>query len=197
MEEVLPREFYTRDPKIVAMNLLGKTMVRVLDGFYLRGMIAETEAYYGENDPASRARGGMKKHNMPMWGEPGRAFIYGVHGNWLLNIVAHEPNGVGAVLIRALEPLEGIEVMAANRGINDIRRLTNGPGRLTKALKIDKSMNYLDLTSRNSQLFITSGREIDHREIGRSHRIGVRIDLDEKLRFFIKGNEFVSRGARR
>ncbi|MBS7640168.1 MAG: DNA-3-methyladenine glycosylase [Candidatus Bathyarchaeia archaeon] len=193
MKEALPREFYIRDPKIVAINLLGKILVRVLDSFYLSGMIVETEAYYGEDDPASRARGGMKKYNMPMWGEPGRAFIYGVHGNWLLNIVAHEPNGVGAVLIRALEPLEGIEVMAANRGTNNIRRLTNGPGRLTKALKIDRSMNYLDLTSRNSQLFITGGREIDPREIGWSHRIGVRVDLDEKLRFFIKGNEFVSR----
>lgn len=79
----------------------------MLNASCLKGVIVETEAYYGENDPASRARGGMKRYNVLMWGEPGITFIYMVHGNWLLNIVAHEPGSVGAVLIRALEPPRG------------------------------------------------------------------------------------------
>lgn len=190
---ILPKEFYVRDPKVVAIELLGKILVRILNGSYLKGIIVETEAYYGEGDPASRARGGMKRYNMPMWGEPGRAFVYMVHGNWLLNVVAHEPGGVGAVLIRALEPLEGIGMMAANRGTSDIRALTSGPGKLTRALRIDGSMNHLDLTSTESPLFIINGKRIDSSEVGRSHRIGVSMDLSEELRFFIRGNKFVSR----
>ncbi|MEM2320403.1 MAG: DNA-3-methyladenine glycosylase [Candidatus Bathyarchaeia archaeon] len=192
-ERILPREFYARDPKTVALNLLGKVLVRILNASCLKGVIVETEAYYGENDPASRARDGMKRYNAPMWRELGITFIYMVHGNWLLNVVAHEPGGVGAVLVRALEPLEGIEIMMANRGTSDIRGLTNGPGRLTKALKVDGNMNFLDLTSNKSPLFIIDGREIDLREIERSHRIGVRLDLNEELRFFIRGNKFVSK----
>lgn len=192
-ERILPREFYARDPKTVALNLLRKVLVRMINASCLKGIIVETEAYYGENDPASRARGGMKRYNALMWGEPGITFIYMVHGNWLLNIVAHEPGGVGAVLVRALEPLEGIEIMMANRGTNNIRSLTNGPGRLTKALKVDGSMNSLDLTSNKSPLFIIDGRKIGPREIERSHRIGVSLDLNEELRFFIKGNKFVSK----
>lgn len=192
-KRVLPKEFYARDPKLVAIDLLGKILVRILDGTRLSGMIVETEAYYGENDPASRARGGMRAYNKPMWGEPGRTFIYMVHGNWLLNVVAHEPGLVGAVLIRALEPIEGIDIMMSNCGKSCIKGLTSGPGRLTKALRIDCSLNYVDLTNGDGPLFIVDNRRVDPEEIGRSHRIGVRIDLEEELRFFIKGNEYVSR----
>ena len=111
---VLPREFYERDPEAVARGLLGKRLLRKLKGEALRGIIAETEAYYGLEDPASRAFHGMKAYNRLMWSEPGRAFIYNVHNNWLMNIVTHEAGKVGAVLIRAIEPIEGIEVMKRN-----------------------------------------------------------------------------------
>ena len=188
---VLPREFYVRDPKDAALNLLGKIVVRRLSDQILEGIIVETEAYYGLNDPASRARDGLKNYNAPMWGKPGLAFIYNVHNNWMFNVVAHKPNHVGAVLIRAIEPLTGIEIMKANRGISDINKLTNGPGKLTKALKIDKGLNLTDLTNIESPIFIADGLIVH--KIGRSHRIGVKKDLDEKLRFYIEDNPFVSR----
>ncbi|MEM1544069.1 MAG: DNA-3-methyladenine glycosylase [Candidatus Bathyarchaeia archaeon] len=193
--KTLPREFYARNPKTVAIELLGKILVRRLGNAHLKGIIVETEAYYGIDDPASRAREGMKRYNMPMWDTPGLAFIYNVHNNWMLNVVAHEPNSVGAVLIRALEPLSEIELMMANRRVNNIIKLTSGPGRLTRALKIDKELNCVDLTMSEGPLFIVDG-EVAH-EIGSSHRIGVRRDLNEELRFYIKGNPFVSVSERR
>ncbi len=188
---LLPKKFYARDPKVVALNLLGKILVRRLGVHFLEGVIVETEAYYGIEDPASRAKNGMKKYNAPMWSKPGIAFIYNVHNNWMFNVVAHEPNSVGAVLVRAIEPLKGIVIMKTNRGISDINNLANGPGRLTKALKIGKELNCTDLTKSASPLFITVGKPV--RRIGRSHRIGVKRDLDEKLRFYIKDNPFVSK----
>jgi len=103
----LPRSFYERDPAVVARELLGKVLIRRLASQVLSGKIVETEAYYGENDPASKAYKGRKTFNEPMFREVGRTFIYMVHGNWLLNIVAHPKGEVGAVLIRALEPLQG------------------------------------------------------------------------------------------
>ena len=189
--KALPREFYMRNPKNAALGLLGKILVRRLSDQILGGIIVETEAYYGLNDPASRAKNGLKNYNAPMWGKPGLAFIYNVHNNWMFNVVAHEFGCVGAVLIRAIEPLKGIEIMKANRGVSDINKLTNGPGKLTKALKIDKRLNLTDLTNIESPVFIVDGVVVQ--KIGRSHRIGVKKDLDEKLRFYIEGSPFVSR----
>jgi DNA-3-methyladenine glycosylase len=188
---ILDRKFYERDQEVVAKELLGKRLIRRLDRHILEGLIVETEAYYGLDDPASRAYQGLKKYNRLMWDEPGRAFIYNVHKYWMLNIVTHNPNQVGAVLIRAIEPIEGIEVMKRNRAVTKLFNLTNGPGKLTIALMIDKSVNGDLVTSYKNKLFVTdSGR---NPIIGRSNRIGVRRDLVRKLRFFIKGNKFVSR----
>jgi len=188
---VLPKEFYERDPEAVARDLLGKRLVRRLDSKALEGIIVETEAYYGSDDPASRAFQGVKNYNRSMWGEPGRTFIYNVHKYWMLNIVAHEPNKVGAVLIRAIEPTIGIDVMKRNRPVRELTELTNGPGKLTTALKIDKGLNGVPVTSCESEIIITNN-EIEL-EVGRTHRIGVKKDLPKKLRFFIKGNKFVSK----
>ena len=190
-QEALNREFYIRDPEIVAKDLLGKRLVRKLNERFLEGIIVETEAYYGLDDPASRAYHGIKKYNKPMWKEPGRTFIYNVHKYWMLNIVTHEQNKIGAVLIRAIEPTKGIEVMKRNRSIQNKFNLTNGPGKLTVALRIDKNLNGAPVTSGENEIFILNTKM--EREIGCSHRIGVRKDLDRKLRFFIKGNKFVSR----
>jgi len=188
---LLKKRFYERDPKIVARGLLGKKIVRRFGNISLEGLIIETEAYYGSKDPASRAFYGMKNYNKSMWGEPGSIFIYNVHNNWMFNIVAHEFRKVGAILIRALEPLKGIEVMKVNRGVGDLRLIASGPGRLSRALNIDKSLNNKTVTSDHSEIFIVDNNiEFD---IGTSYRIGVKIDLDEKLRFFIKGNKYVSR----
>jgi len=118
-----------------------------------------------------------------------------VHANWLLNIVAHMEASVGAVLIRALEPLEGIEVMKKNRDTKDKRDLTSGPGKLTKALAITNELNGIDVTRTNEQLMLVRG-EIESFSIGSSPRIGVKADLPQELRFYIKRNIFVSRYLR-
>jgi len=190
--KVLPREFYERDPAEVARGLLGKMLLRRLDSQILSGKIVETEAYYGEEDPASKAYRGRKKFNEPMFLDAGKTFIYMVHGNWLLNIVAHPRGGVGAVLIRAIEPLAGIALMMRNRGVNSLERLTNGPGRLSKAMAITKELNGIDVTDENSVLKIVEG-EPEGFEIASTHRIGVRHDLPRKLRFYVVGNKYVSK----
>jgi len=190
--KVLPKDFYERDPALVAKELLGKILVRRLGSEVLSGKIVETEAYYGKNDPASRAYTGRKIFNELMFLDVGKAFIYMVHANWLLNIVAHLKNDVGAVLIRAIEPLEGIEIMRKNRKVEDIRNLTSGPGKLTKALAITKEQNGIDVTERSSELTIAEGK-MESFEIETSHRIGVKNDLLRELRFFVKENKFVSK----
>ncbi len=189
--ETLIRSFYRRSPEQVAMDLLGKRLVRRIEGARLSGLIVETEAYYGPEDPASRAREGRKNYNRLMWSLPGLAFIYNVHNYWMFNIVAHRDGEAGAVLIRAIEPKEGIEIMKKNRKVEDIIQLTNGPGKLTRALRIDKSLNGTDVTDERSEIFIAD-RE-GRFEVASSHRIGVKRDLNRELRFYIKGNRFVSR----
>jgi DNA-3-methyladenine glycosylase len=126
-----------------------------------------------------------------MWSEPGKVFIYNVHKYWMFNIVAHERGKIGAVLIRALEPTKGIEIMKTHRPVKKVRDLTNGPGKLTIALKIDKSLNGNPVTSYESEILILNN-EMEFK-IGSSYRIGVTKDLERRLRFFIKGNKFVSR----
>ncbi len=187
----LPKRFYERNPEQVAEGLLGNILVRKLGAELLSGLIVETEAYYGSEDPASRARHGKRSYNRLMWAEPGLTFIYNVHKYWMLNVVAHELNLVGAVLVRALEPVDGLNVMKRNRGIEELKELTNGPGKLTVALEIDKRLNGVPVTSWKSGITIAENR-MDF-GIGRSHRVGVRKDLARKLRFYIEGNRFVSR----
>lgn len=191
MSKVLSQEFYARDPAIVANELLGKRLIRSLENNLLEGIIVETEAYYGLADPASRAYHGIKDYNRLMWKEPGRAFIYNVHKYWMFNIVAHRLKQIGAVLVRAIEPTRGIDVMKRNRPVRKMFELTNGPGKLTKAFAIDKSLNGVPVTSRQGNITIADNK-IEF-ETGRSHRIGVKKDLERKLRFYIKANRFVSR----
>jgi DNA-3-methyladenine glycosylase len=188
---VLSRKFYESDPEAVAKQLLGKRLVRMMNDEALEGIIVETEAYYGLEDPSSRAFHGQKVYNKLMWSEQGKAFIYNVHNNWMFNIIAHESNAIGAVLIRAIEPKKGIEAMMKNRSVENVFELTNGPGKLTKALKIDKGLNGILVTSKKSEVFVENN-EMDF-EIESSHRIGVKKDLERKLRFFMKGNRFVSK----
>jgi DNA-3-methyladenine glycosylase len=189
---VLARNFYERDPALVARGLLGKMLVRRLNSQILCGKIVETEAYYGENDPASKAYKGRKMFNELMFMDVGKAFIYMVHGNWLLNIVAHSKGEVGAILLRAIEPLQGVEIMMKNRGVRDLSALTSGPGKLTKALAITKKLNGLDVTKEDSELTVAEAN-LESFEVVSSHRIGVKFDLPQELRFCIKGNKFVSK----
>jgi len=187
---ILPKKFYLRDPAKVARELIGKILVRRYGKHVLKGIIVETEAYYGEEDPASRARDGKKKFNLAMWEDVGKTFIYMVHGNWLFNIVAHEKEKVGAVLVRAVEPLEGIEEMKKNRKKENVIELTNGPGKLSQAFRIEKNLNSLPVYKKGKIYVENSNIQF---EIGSSRRIGVSRDLPKNLRFFAKGNPFVSR----
>lgn len=190
--KILSKNFYERDTALVAKELLGKILVRKINSKILSGKIVETEAYFGKRDPASRAFSGRPKYCVKLlYDKPGKALIYNVHNNWLFNIVAHKKGKAGAVLIRALEPLEGIEIMKINRKVFDVKRLTSGPGNLSKALKITKELNGIDVTDKNSEIVIADNKE--KFKICSSHRIGVSRDLKRKLRFFIANNKFVSR----
>ncbi|OYT51265.1 MAG: hypothetical protein B6U73_02345 [Desulfurococcales archaeon ex4484_204] len=191
MSDVIPKEFYLRDPAIVAKELLGKLLVRVVSGVKLSCMIVETEAYYGVEDPASRARRGGDLARV-MASDVGRALVFMVHGNWLFNIVAHEEGGVGAILIRACQPIEGIEVMIRSRGVRNVTKLTNGPGKLTKALSIDKRFHGKPVYVRDYGLWIEYFQDLSSTVVS-SYRVGVREDLPTKLRFYVGGNPYVSR----
>jgi DNA-3-methyladenine glycosylase len=198
MSSTLPREFYLKETREVAKKLLGKVLVRETKGGFMRGKIVETEAYYGENDPASHAfRGRKTKRNEVMWGKPGKAYVYFTYGmHFLLNIVTEEEGKPRAVLIRALEPLEGIEIMKKNRKISNMsntENLTNGPAKLTQAFCITSKENKADVTSPREKLRIEFGENVPERNIIAARRIGIIKGKEKELRFYIKGNKFVSK----
>ena len=187
---VLGKEFYTRDTEVVARELLGKILIRRLGDEILGGVIVETEAYFGADDPASRAFHGKKQYNSVMFGDPGHLFIYNVHQYWMLNIIAHD-SGVGGILIRAIKPTMGVETMKLNRPVKRLSDLTSGPGKLTLALDVDKSLNGIEATEMSSVIHVLDNK-LEY-ELGTSHRIGVTKDLPEHYRFYVKENEFVSK----
>ena len=189
---VLPRSFYERDTATVAKGLLGKVLVHRTSEGVTSGKIVEVEAYYGRGDPASRASRRKTKLNELMWGRGGKAFIYMVHALWLFNVTTEREGVPGGVLVRALEPLEGLEIMKRRRGTTDERDLTSGPGKLTQAMAITNKLHGLDLTGPSSELVILGGKP-EPIEIASSHRIGVSADLPRKLRFYIRGNPYVSK----
>ena len=194
---ILSREFYHRDTIDVAKDLLGKVIVRVVRGKILSGMIVETEAYRSKDDPGSHAYRGMTERNRVMFGEVGRSYVYFTYGNhYCLNLVAKDDStAAGAALIRAVEPLQGIELMKKFRKISDIYNLTSGPGKLTKALDITKDQNAVDATKKG-ELYVTEGRRIDESQVIAASRIGINLGLDKKWRFLIKDNQFVSKKVR-
>jgi len=186
----LKREFYSRDTEEVAREILGKILVHRAEEGLLKGKIVEVEAYLGLDDRG--AIGFRRAKNIPqaLLLPAGFAFVYFTYGNhWMLNVNA-KTGRLGAVLIRALEPLEGIEIMKKNRGISDTGNLTNGPGKLTKAFGIDKRHNGLDLTK--DELFIEDSPH-ETVEIAKSTRIGLSKGKSKMLRFYIKDNGFVSK----
>ena len=185
----LNRAFYSRNTKTVAKELLGKILVLKTREGTMRGKIVETEAYLGKDDPGAKGNKNIKIAPKSLLKEPGHAFVYFTYGNhWMLNVVAKNPGILGAVLIRALEPLEGIELMKRRRKV-DVKNLTNGPGKLTQAWGIDKSFDGLDMTK--GKLFIEDSKE--KAKVHKTTRIGLSKGRELMLRFYIKGNEFVSR----
>ena len=187
----LPKEFYLQKCATVAKKLLGKTLVRMQNDYIYSGIIVETEAYPGKNDPASHTYKGKTKRNEAMFIRGGTAYVYFTYGNHYCFNVVTEAEGIGsAVLIRAVEPVLGIEKMKKNRSVNDIFKLTNGPGKLAKAFKIDKKLNGADL-SRNV-IFIMEGNT-NYNKILSSRRIGITKNTKKNLRFYLEANPFVSK----
>jgi DNA-3-methyladenine glycosylase len=190
LADPLPPDFYNRDPVTVARELLGKVLVRRTPQGLCAGGIVETEAYLGKNDAASHAYRGRTNRNEAMFGPPGRAYVYRIHQVFCVNVVT-EPEGT-AVLIRAVEPLSGIELMAKRRGHVPGYDLTRGPGKLCQALAIDLQLYGWNLT-RGSRLWIADHPEARRVTIGISPRIGLGKAKDLLLRFFITGNQYASK----
>jgi len=181
---ILPRTFYSKDTVTVAKSILGKKLVRKIDNKEISGIIIETEAYRHKDDPASHAFRKITERNKVMFGEVGRAYVYFTYGmHYCFNVVARNSKfAAGAVLIRAIQPEKGIDIMEKNRGVNDKKRLTDGPAKLTQAFGITKEQYGIDLTQ-DSKLFITDG--IKTGKIIASPRVGIKEATDKLWNFKI------------
>lgn len=204
-ERVLPQTFYARDPRLVARELLGMVLVRTLSSRAgaqrLSGRIVEVEVYLGEGDLAAHSAAGKTARNEVLFGPPGHAYIYFIYGaHYCLNFSCLPKGQAGCVLLRAIEPLEGIEEMAKARGVSrerlrsssGLKLLTSGPGRLCEALTITRErLNGQELYHAESPLkLVDDGTRPD--DIRESTRIGITKSSDMPLRYFVAGNDFVS-----
>ena len=194
----LTRKFYDRDPRDVSRDLLGKLLVRNEGNRRIAGRIVEVEAYLGSDDPAAHAAAGRTARNDVLFGPPGRAYVYFIYGNhWCFNVSCLPAGIAGGVLLRALEPLEGIEQMARARGIpveseRDLRLLTSGPGRMAEALGITRARdNGKEVFSAQSDLWIGDDGSPPPR-VATTVRVGITKAAEMPLRYVILGNKFVS-----
>jgi DNA-3-methyladenine glycosylase len=178
------------DTAALARYLIGKSLVRDLPEGIASGRIVETEAYV-VGDAAGHAFRGMTKRNRSLFLERGHAYVYLAYGiSYMLNVSSEKP-GIGAgILIRAIEPLEGLPIMRHNRGVERARDLARGPGRLATALRIDRSLDGLDLCQKGPLWLAQGDGQLG--EIGQSIRIGISQDADRLLRFYLRNSPFVS-----
>ncbi len=194
--KVLPRSFYARDPVTVARELLNKQVVRRTREGMTTGHVVEVEAYLGRSDPASHSYRGQTPRNSVMFGPPGMLYVYSIHARFCMNAVTESNGTPSAVLIRAVEPLAGIQLMQRRRRRKTKLDLTRGPARLCEAFAVDRNLNGWDLT-RGRQIWFCEGD--DDRgtfSITSSPRIGVTSAQESPLRFFVDGSRYVS-GPRR
>lgn len=201
----LTRDFFNRDPQTVSKELLGKVLVRRDRRKLLTGRIVEVEAYLGSDDPAAHSAAGRTARNAVLFGPPGYAYVYFIYGNhYCLNVSCLPDGKAGGILIRALEPLLGIEEMARKRGLGKLptnsagktfvrlRALTSGPGRLAEAFGVTRDRdNGKDLTSAKSDLYIADDGSLPPK-IQTTPRIGITKAAGHLLRYIIAGNAFVS-----
>jgi DNA-3-methyladenine glycosylase len=196
---MLPRDFYAQDAPLVARALLGAILVRRIDGQRIAGRIVEAEAYHQQADAASHSHRGQTPRNAPMWGTPGHAYVYFTYGMyWLLNAVCEPVNHPAAVLIRALEPLDGLDFIAAERAGRAPHEWTSGPGRLARALRIDGDLNRADLTTGAAGLWIEAGDPVPDAQVQTGPRVGMGQRVAEPWRsipwrWWIADNPHVSR----
>ncbi len=189
----LPPSFYEQPTLDVATALLGKVLVRVRNGTTLAGKIVETEGYIADIDNACHAYRGMTERNKMMFGKAGTAYVYFTYGNhFMLNVVTEPEGKAAAVLIRALEPLKGLDEMKSHRGVEKWVDLTNGPGKLTQAMGIDRALNGISLQS--NLLYIADGETIARKDIVVTARVGISQSKELPWRFYINENKFVSKG---
>ncbi len=190
--KLLPRTFYQRNTVDVAQDLLGKIVVRQLNGHLLMGRIVETEAYTCF-DPACHGFKGPSVRTQALFGPVGHAYIYFIYGmHYAFNVVARDKQTPGGgVLIRALEPLQGIEYMQKLRKLHEIKNLTNGPGKLAQALHITKTLYGIDLTKKGDLYLIDDGHVAEKTKA--TKRIGISKGQESLWRFIIPSNSFISR----
>jgi len=188
----LPLEFYRHDTLKLVPKILGKVLVRNINRKVLSGRIVEVEAYIGD-DPASHAARGMTQRNRIMFEDGGFAYVYFTYGmHFCFNIVTGRKGFPAAFLVRALEPLSGVEDMMERRGTDVLHNLTNGPAKLCQAMGIDRKLNEARLDGK--ELYIADdGFKVRRESIGNSERIGIKVGTEREWRFFLKGNEFLSR----
>jgi len=184
----LSRSFYNRPTLRVARDLIGARLVRILDGQKLVGFITETEAYISGKDLACHAKAGLTPRTAVMFGEPGQAYVYFTYGNhWMLNVVTEREGFPAAVLIRAMQPIEGVDVMLERRNGRD----TFGPGKLCQAMGITKSENEVDLTEITGGLWIEAGVKVPNSLVTKGPRVGLNNTpepwLSKPWRFLVKG----------
>ena len=191
----LGRDFYLQDTRLAAQKLLGQIVQRRLStGEVLAGIIVETEAYLTD-DPACHAYRGRTPRNATMFGPPGHAYVYFTYGlHMMLNLVCAPEGTAEAVLIRALEPTEGVDTMRENRGgLGETRQLTNGPGKLAQALALTRlSHNGVDVTDPGGELQVLPN-EYPPFEMVETTRIGISQGVDLPWRYYVRGNPYVSR----
>jgi DNA-3-methyladenine glycosylase len=189
----LPRDFYSRPTEVVARDLLGCVLECHTDEGVASGRIVETEAYLGEHDLACHAAAGRTRRTEPLYGPPGTAYVYFIYGvHWCFNAVTRETGLPSAVLIRALEPITGVELMRERRpAARRDQDLTNGPGKLCAALGIDVRHNGLPL--KRPPVLIREGARVRDGEVVITPRIGIRESADWPLRWLIADNPYVSR----
>jgi DNA-3-methyladenine glycosylase len=191
----LDRAFYQQPTLQLAKQLLGMQLFhRTAEGL-LSGWIVEVEGYLWRNDPACHAARGMNNKNRAMFGPPGTLYVYCIHASWCMNVVTEIEGRGAAVLIRALQPIQGIQAMQARRGTEHFPSLTNGPGKLCQSFTIDRACNGIDLCNHDS-LWIERPVSRPKFRIQKSPRIGITQGTSLPYRYFIDTNRFVSGTAR-
>ena len=184
-------QFFQQPTLCLAKELIGCRFVRVLGSETLMTIIVETEAYLPQDDPACHAAIGETKRNRTMFGPAGRLYVYSIHNRFCMNIVSENVGDGAAVLVRALEPIQGIKTMTKLRPTDKITELTIGPGKLCQALGIDLQQNGVDLTTSDS-IWLEAKTESPPFEIRTSRRIGISQATELPYRFFVDRNAFVS-----
>ena len=194
MGRVLPRAFYERETEIVAREMLGTVLECETSAGIASGIIVETEAYLGEHDLACHAAAGRTARTEPLYGPPGTSYVYFIYGMyWCFNAVTRAEGLPSAVLVRAVEPLAGIDLMRKRRSrVRNEVDLTSGPGKLCTALGIDGSMSAKSL--QRKPLVIREGQSVPDDKVEVTTRIGITKSADWPLRWIVKGNRYVSKG---